>query len=150
MVTAQKPLSPALPTCIYRFLDPTLSLGQVAFVNIQEDLCYIAVSAGAVHESSTYVIWAAMHVDVEADRRGEVVHLTEAEVSEIQEKGPLDDGNVVQVRGIAEADDLYGVLVDVQYGRKHFVFPLCDLTVRNKKSPNHTPVQDYCVWFANR
>jgi len=74
----------------------------------------------------------------------------EAKVSEVQEQGPLDDGDLVKVHGIAEADDLYGILVDVKYGRRHFVFPLCDLTVRNKKSANYTPVQDYCVWFANR
>ena len=74
----------------------------------------------------------------------------EAEVSEVQERGPLSDGDAIQVQGIAETDDLYGILVDVQYGRKHFVFPLCDLTVQDRKSANHTPVQDYCVWFANR
>jgi len=74
----------------------------------------------------------------------------EAKVSEFQAKGPLKDGDRVEVQGIVEADDLYGLLVDVQYGRKHFVFPLCDLTVRDKKSANYTPVQDYCVWFANR
>jgi hypothetical protein len=74
----------------------------------------------------------------------------EARVSEVKETGPLSDGDMVQVQGIVEADDLYGVLVDVQYGRQHFVFPLCDLTVRDRKSANYTPVQDYCVWFANR
>jgi len=74
----------------------------------------------------------------------------EAKVSEVQEKSPLNDGDMVQVQRIVEADDLYGLLVDVQYGRKDFVFPLCDLTVRDRKSANYTPVQDYCVWFANR
>jgi len=74
----------------------------------------------------------------------------EAKVSEVQERGPLDYGDKVQVQGIVEADDLYGILVDVQCGRKHFVFPLCDLTVQDRKSANYTPVQDYCVWFANR
>lgn len=74
----------------------------------------------------------------------------EAEVSEVQERGPLNDGDLVQVQGIVEADDLYGILVDVHFGRKHFVFPLCDLTIRDRKSVNYTPVQDYCVWYANR
>ena len=74
----------------------------------------------------------------------------EAKVSEIQEKGPLNDGDLVKIQDIIEADDLYGLLVDVQCGRKHLVFPLCDLTVRDRKSANYTPVQDYCVWFANR
>jgi hypothetical protein len=74
----------------------------------------------------------------------------EAKVSEVQERGPLNYGDRIRVQGIVETDDLYGILVDVQYGRKHFAFPLCDLTVRDKKSQNYTPIQDYCVWFANR
>lgn len=82
--------------------------------------------------------------------RGVLKFPFEAKVSEYQEKGTLKDGDKVQVQRITEADDLYGVLVDVQYGRRHFVFPLCDLTVRDKKSANYTPVRDYCVWFANR
>ena len=82
--------------------------------------------------------------------RGVLKFSFEAKVSEYQEKGPLKDGDKVQVQRITEADDLYGVLVDVKYGRKHFVFPLCDLTVRDKKSANYTPINDYCGWFVNR
>jgi len=74
----------------------------------------------------------------------------EAKVSEPQDKGPLDDGDKVQVHGITEADEHYGIFVDVTCGRQRFVFPLCDLTVRERKSPSYTPVKDYCVWFANR
>ena len=74
----------------------------------------------------------------------------DAEVSEPQDRGPLKCGDHVQVKGFAEADDLYGVLVNVTRGRERFVFPLCDLTVLDKKSPNYRPVKDYCVWFANR
>ncbi|HEN21100.1 MAG TPA: hypothetical protein ENN86_03725 [Desulfobacteraceae bacterium] len=74
----------------------------------------------------------------------------EAEVSEPQDHGPLDNGDIIQVNGIDEVDDLYGVLVKVTEGRRRFVFPLCDLEVTDKKSPNYIPVNDYCVWFANR
>ena len=74
----------------------------------------------------------------------------DAEISEPQDKGPLDDGDQVQVKDIAEADEHYGVLVNVTRGRERFVFPLCDLTVRDRKAANYTPVKDYCVWFANR
>ena len=74
----------------------------------------------------------------------------DAKVSEPQDHGPPDDGDKVQVYGITEVDEHYGILVDVSSGRQHFVFPLCDLTVRDRKSANYTPVQDYCVWFANR
>ncbi|MFH1615891.1 MAG: calcium-binding protein [Planctomycetota bacterium] len=81
--------------------------------------------------------------------RGVLKFPFEATVSEHQEKGQLKHGDIVRVQGIVEADDLYGILVDVKYGRQNFVFPLCDLAVRDKKSANYTPVQDYCVWFAN-
>jgi len=74
----------------------------------------------------------------------------DAEVSDPQDRSPLKCGDHVQVKGFAEADDLYGVLVNVSRGRERFVFPLCDLTVLDKKSPNYRPVKDYCVWFANR
>jgi len=73
----------------------------------------------------------------------------DAEISEPQDRGPLRGGDHIQVKSIAEADDLYGVLVNVTKGRKHYVFPLCDLTVLDNKSPNYIPVKDYCVWFAN-
>jgi len=74
----------------------------------------------------------------------------EAKVNDPQDEGPLDDGDKVRVHGITEADEHYGILVDVSRGRHHFVFPVCDLTVWDRKSPNYTPVKDYCVWFANR
>ena len=74
----------------------------------------------------------------------------DAEVSEPQDRGSLDCGDKVQVKGICDADDFYGILVDVICGRQQLVFPLCDLTVRDKKSSNYRPVKDYCIWFANR
>ena len=74
----------------------------------------------------------------------------EAKVSEPQDRGPLQEGNNVHVQGIVEPDEHYGVLVDVACGQKHFVFPLCDLTVRDRKSPNYNPVKDHGVWFANK
>jgi len=74
----------------------------------------------------------------------------EAKVTEPQDRGPLDYGEQVQVQSIAEADDPYGILVHVVRGKKRLVFPLCDLTPLDQKSPNYTPVRDYCVWFANR
>ena len=74
----------------------------------------------------------------------------EAKVFEFQERGPLRSGDRVQVRKIEEADDFYGVLVDLERGRQEYAFPLCDLEVTNKKSPNYQPVKDYAIWFANR
>ncbi len=74
----------------------------------------------------------------------------EAEVSEPQDRGPLGCGDKVTVHKITEANEHYGILVDVTCGKQRFIFPLCGLTVRDKKSPNYTSVKDYCVWFANR
>jgi len=74
----------------------------------------------------------------------------DAAVGEPQDKGPLDCGDNVQVQRISGTDDTYGILVDVTCGRNRHVFPLCDLSVRDKKSTNYSPVHDYGVWFANR
>ena len=56
----------------------------------------------------------------------------------------------MQVLGICEADDHYGVLVNVSSGQGHFVFPLCDLEATDQRAANYQPVRDYVVWFANR
>ncbi len=73
-----------------------------------------------------------------------------AEVTEVQERGPLRDGDMLVVHEIESSEDMYGLIVKVTKGRKTYYFPLCDLTVADEKSPNHDPVQLYAVWFANR
>ena len=74
----------------------------------------------------------------------------EAKVEEPQDHGPIDCGDKVQVRAFTDTDDSYGILVHVIHEKERYVFPLCDLTPLDKKSPNYTPVRDYCVWYANR
>ena len=74
----------------------------------------------------------------------------DAVVSEFQERGPLEAGDLVKVLGFEGVEDLYGVLVNIKTGRKSHVFPLCDLEAVNKKSANYTFIDDYAVWFANR
>ena len=73
-----------------------------------------------------------------------------AEVSEVQERGPLRDGDMLVVHEIESSEDVYGLIAKVKKGRKTYYFPLCDLTVADEKSPNYNPVQLYAVWFANR
>jgi len=73
-----------------------------------------------------------------------------AKVSEYQEHPPPHEGDKMEVMRIVDMDDLVGLLVRAKHGNKEFVFPLCDLTVVDKKSPNYQPVKDYRVWFANR
>jgi len=74
----------------------------------------------------------------------------DAEVTEIQEHGPLAEGDKVQVHRIAEVDALYGILVEITHLNNSHLFPLSDLTVVPQQSLDYLPVQDYCVWFANR
>lgn len=74
----------------------------------------------------------------------------DARVSEYQEKGPLQSGDEVSVKKIAIIDDLYGIIVELRYGRKKYAFPLCDLEAVNEHSANYQPIKDYRVWFANR
>ena len=75
----------------------------------------------------------------------------EAAVAEFQERGPLRDGDKIVVTGNADAtDEMYGIIVDVRVGKRKYAFPLCDLEVTDKKSPNYQLVKDYAVWFANR
>lgn len=64
--------------------------------------------------------------------------------------GPLEIGDRVRVHNIAIVDDLYGVIVDVRFGRLKYACPLCDLEVLDKKSTNYQNVRDYVVWYANR
>lgn len=74
----------------------------------------------------------------------------EAEISEYQEEGPLKAGYKLQVKGIEDFDDLYGVIAEVNYKGRKYSFPMCDLEATDKQSVNYIPVDDYCVWFANR
>jgi len=74
----------------------------------------------------------------------------EAKVYEWQDRGPLRTGERVKVKSIFEADDHYGIIVEVRRGREKFWFPLCDLEVTDRQSPNYQLVKDYAVWFANR
>ncbi len=74
----------------------------------------------------------------------------EAEVHERHDRGPVRTGERVKVKSIFEADDHYGIIVEVRRGREKFWFPLCELKVTDRQSTNSRIVDDYGVWFANR
>ncbi len=74
----------------------------------------------------------------------------EAEVSEMQERGPFQAGDRVTVTGFEGAEDLYGILVNIKAGGRPYIFPLCDLKAANQKSTQFILTDDYDVWFANR
>ena len=72
-----------------------------------------------------------------------------AEVSEFQERGSLSQGDDVKVLEFSDIDGRHGILVKISCNRNVHYFPLCDLKVKNKKSPNYDPIKAYAVWFAN-
>lgn len=72
----------------------------------------------------------------------------EAEIAD--EPGPLEIGYVLKVTGIDGIEDLYGILVVVKFGRKKYIWSLCDLEVVDKASNNFQLVDDYATWFCNR
>jgi hypothetical protein len=74
----------------------------------------------------------------------------DAEVAEYQERGPLRPGDRVTVQRIFDVDDHYGIIVLLKHHRRQVHFPLCDLEAVDESAPNHEPVMDYAVWFANR
>jgi hypothetical protein len=73
-----------------------------------------------------------------------------ARVSELQERGPLAEGDEVRVLAVEDVDELMGVVVKIKRGWRKRAFPLCDLEAAARESPAYLPVKDYCVWFANR
>lgn len=73
-----------------------------------------------------------------------------AEISENQQKSPLNYRDEVTVKNITDIDDLYGIIVELRFERKKFHFQLCDLKITNQKSQNATLLDDYSTWFANR
>ena len=56
----------------------------------------------------------------------------------------------VEISKISELDDRFGILATITFEGNNFEFPLCDLDVTDKKSPNYQYINDYTVWFANR
>lgn len=74
----------------------------------------------------------------------------EAEISEYQTKGVLQQGDKIRVHNIEGYDDLYGVIVKLRYGRKVYYSPLCDIEALDEKSTNFRIILDYRDWFASR
>jgi hypothetical protein len=74
----------------------------------------------------------------------------EAEVREQIGGGPIQVGDRVQVKGIIDIDDLYGILVNARREGRSYTLPLCDLEATDIKSSNYQPLNDYVIWYANR
>lgn len=74
----------------------------------------------------------------------------DALVAEAQDRGPLRQGDKLRVVKMVSLDDLYGIIVSCKAKGSQYDFPLADLEAKDENSANAQPLQDYCVWFANR
>lgn len=63
---------------------------------------------------------------------------------------PFSVGRTMEVLGIEDEDDLYGVTIKVREGKQVGYVPLCDVEVKPKTDKNFWPVREYVVWFANK
>jgi hypothetical protein len=63
---------------------------------------------------------------------------------------PVSVGDQGKIQVLGGIEDPYGVLVRVTFEGRSHPFPLCDLEVIDKNSPNYQLVDDYATWFANR
>jgi Calcium binding len=73
----------------------------------------------------------------------------EAEVAESQGRSQFREGDQVIVQGIADIEDLYGILAEIKYKGEVYGFPLCDLKAKDTKSSNYGHVHLYDMWFSN-
>lgn len=64
-------------------------------------------------------------------------------------KTPFGVGHVMDVLSIHDEDDMYGVIISVQEGRRKSYLSLGEVEVTSRSDPNFWPVREYVVWFAN-
>jgi len=62
---------------------------------------------------------------------------------------PFQTGHTMEVAGLDEEDEKYGILVEVKEGKDSGYVPLADLEVTPKTDKNFWPVREYVVWMAN-
>ena len=74
----------------------------------------------------------------------------EAELAESEDYGPIRAGDTVQVIGLNDIFEDYGILVDVKKDRRKYQLPLVDLRVKDNQASQCQVIEDYAIWFANR
>jgi hypothetical protein len=70
-----------------------------------------------------------------------------AEVASYREQGPLQEGDVIDVRRISLVDDKHGVIVGVRFRNQQYDIPLFELEGLDELSANAQYVDDYAVWW---
>jgi ribosomal protein L24 len=74
----------------------------------------------------------------------------DGKITDCQDRGALQAGDKIKVQEILGNEELYGVLVQLIYGRKVYHFPLCCIEATDKATENNMIVTDYSIWFVNR
>lgn len=74
----------------------------------------------------------------------------QAIVDETDDYGPVKEGAKVLIKSLPHLEDLRGIIAEIRLGRSKYAFPLCELEVVDKTSPDYQLIDDYRVWFANR
>lgn len=66
------------------------------------------------------------------------------------EGGDLEWKDDVVVMKLDNFVDLYGVLVKIKKNNQKYIFPLCGLKIKNKKSKNYLLINAFYEWNDNR
>jgi len=74
-----------------------------------------------------------------------------AKIEDIDEfsKTDLEWNDIVNVKGIDNFIDMYGILVEIRKGRRKYIFPLCDLEIIDKKSNNYFIIDQFLEWWTD-
>lgn len=70
-----------------------------------------------------------------------------AEVANFRAQGPLQEGDVVEVRRISLVDDRHGLIVGVRFRSQQYDIPLVDLEAIDEMSANARHIDDYIAWW---
>lgn len=74
----------------------------------------------------------------------------EARVEELLRGGDARIGDIVQVQGIADFTDRFGLYAHIRLDRRQLTLPLCELEAIDYTTENYQPLNDYVIWFAHR
>ncbi len=65
-------------------------------------------------------------------------------------RGPIRQGELIKILGIADYEDSFGVLGMGKHDKQSISYPMCDVEATDKKSANYEILRDYVIYFANR
>ena len=98
-------------------------------------------------EKRDWETYLAQHLSFPFEAQAD--EISDEEFFGIGDPGPIRYRDKLKVVNTGFDDDKYGIIAEIRKGRKKYYYPLCDLDVLDKKSPNYKIVDDYRTWFAN-